>query len=474
MLITSANFLIFTTTVLTVFYVIPARIQSIWLLAVSYIFIILWNWQFALVLLVITIFHYKYGYLLSRNKRKSLLAIGIGTNVLLLIFFRSVNFLLPETEAFLSQLGIRFQSGGIYFLLPIGLSYHVLQNISYLVDVYRGQISPEKNFIHFALYLAYFPKLLAGPIERARTFLPKLTAARTITNEVLAKSVVLIMVGLVRKLVIADSLSAAIPTQIFENPASYSPIDLVGWLIVYAFVIYNDFAGYTSVARGVSALFGIELSINFDYPYFARNFSEFWNRWHITLSHWLRDYIYFPLSRALLRVFPNRQNLINLVVPPLVTMLVSGLWHGLSLHMVIWGALHGIYQVAERLLMFGKPVVSPDQQPLWRQLGSSIVVFLLVLLAWVPFRMEMSIAIDYWKTILNFSNFSIDSGRLLLILPYIGFWMLVEWLFYRQRDEFLWLRFPKFAQAGLLAAAFLLVLVASTSETSTPFIYQGF
>jgi alginate O-acetyltransferase complex protein AlgI len=474
MLITSANFLIFTTTVLTVFYVIPARIQSIWLLAVSYIFIILWNWQFALVLLVITIFHYKYGYLLSRNKRKSLLAIGIGTNVLLLIFFRSVNFLLPETEAFLSQLGIRFQSGGIYFLLPIGLSYHVLQNISYLVDVYRGQIPPEKNFIHFALYLAYFPKLLAGPIERARTFLPKLTAARTITNEVLAKSIVLIMVGLVRKLVIADSLSAAIPTQIFENPASYSPVDLVGWLIVYAFVIYNDFAGYTSVARGVSALFGIELSINFDYPYFARNFSEFWNRWHITLSHWLRDYIYFPLSRALLRVFPNRQNLINLVVPPLVTMLVSGLWHGLSWHMVVWGALHGIYQVAERLLMFGKPVVSPDQQPLWRQLGSSIVVFLLVLLAWVPFRMEMSIAIDYWKTILNFSNFSIDSGRLLLILPYIGFWMLVEWLFYRQRDEFLWLRFPKFAQAGLLAAAFLLVLVASTSETSTPFIYQGF
>jgi alginate O-acetyltransferase complex protein AlgI len=155
-------------------------------------------------------------------------------------------------------------------------------------------------------------------------------------------------------------------------------------------------------------------------------------------------------------------------------MLVSGLWHGLSWHMVVWGALHGIYQVAERLLMFGKPVVSPDQQPLWRQLGSSIVVFLLVLLAWVPFRMEMSIAIDYWKTILNFSNFSIDSGRLLLILPYIGFWMLVEWLFYRQRDEFLWLRFPKFAQAGLLAAAFLLVLVASTSETSTPFIYQGF
>jgi alginate O-acetyltransferase complex protein AlgI len=468
------NFLVFSSIIIIGYYVFAARSQNEWLLVASYVFITFWNWQFAVILLFVTVFHYAYAFVLLRNKRKALLTLGICANLLLLIFFRKVNFYLPEIQTLFTQLGINNQTGGVSFLVPIGLSYHVLQNISYLVDVYRGQIPPEKNFIHFALYLAYFPKLLAGPIERARTFLPKLTAARTITNEVLAKSIVLIMVGLVRKLVIADSLSAAIPTQIFENPASYSPVDLVGWLIVYAFVIYNDFAGYTSVARGVSALFGIELSINFDYPYFARNFSEFWNRWHITLSHWLRDYIYFPLSRALLRVFPNRQNLINLVVPPLVTMLVSGLWHGLSLHMVIWGALHGIYQVAERLLMFGKPVVSPDQQPLWRQLGSSIVVFLLVLLAWVPFRMEMSIAIDYWKTILNFSNFSIDSGRLLLILPYIGFWMLVEWLFYRQRDEFLWLRFPKFAQAGLLAAAFLLVLVASTSETSTPFIYQGF
>jgi alginate O-acetyltransferase complex protein AlgI len=247
MLITSANFLIFTTTVLTVFYVIPARIQSIWLLAVSYIFIILWNWQFALVLLVITIFHYKYGYLLSRNKRKSLLAIGIGTNVLLLIFFRSVNFLLPETEAFLSQLGIRFQSGGIYFLLPIGLSYHVLQNISYLVDVYRGQIPPEKNFIHFALYLAYFPKLLAGPIERARTFLPKLTAARTITNEVLAKSIVLIMVGLVRKLVIADSLSAAIPTQISKI---LPPIHPSTWLDGLSYTLLSS----TMISPDIPAL----------------------------------------------------------------------------------------------------------------------------------------------------------------------------------------------------------------------------
>jgi alginate O-acetyltransferase complex protein AlgI len=474
MLITSPNFLLFTTIVLAVFYLIPARIQSIWLLIVSYAFIIFWNWQFALVLLVITVFHYKYGFLLSRDKRKLLIALGIGANVLLLIYFRSINFLLPETEVFFSRLGINFQTGGIFFLLPIGLSYHVLQNISYLVDVYRGQIPPANNFIHFALYLAYFPKLLAGPIERARTFLPKLTAEKTIANQDFSKSILLIMVGLVRKLVLADSLSAAIPTQIFQNPSLYSPIDLLGWLIVYAFVIYNDFAGYTSVARGVSLLFGIELSINFDYPYFARNFSEFWNRWHITLSHWLRDYVYFPLSRALLGVFPNRQNWINLVVPPLVTMLVSGLWHGLSWHMFVWGGLHGVYQVTERLLKFGKPIVSPDRLPIWRQLFSNAVVLFLVLLAWVPFRMEMPIAIDYWRTMLNFSNLSIESGWLLLILAYIAFWMLVDWLFYRQRDEFFWLRIPQFAQAGLLAAAFLLVLIASTSETSNPFIYQGF
>ena len=183
-------------------------------------------------------------------------------------------------------------------LLPIGLAYYSLQNISYLIDIYRKQTVAATDFIDFALYLAYFPKLLSGPIERARTFLPKLAQPRHVDNKLLARSFTLIIVGLMRTLLIAGILLKMIFWDAFETPAKYTAPELIGWLLIYSLFLYNDFAGYTSIVRGVSGLFGLELSRNFSQPYFTRNLTEFWNSWHISLSHWLRDYIYFPLSRA--------------------------------------------------------------------------------------------------------------------------------------------------------------------------------
>jgi alginate O-acetyltransferase complex protein AlgI len=513
MSITSINFIILFIIIVAIHYLIPGKMRNGWLLLVSYIFIGLWNWQSAVVLLCVTIFQYVYGAWLSKNQRPYLLVLGIGVNLALLLFFRSANFFVPELIALLTRLGFRSTTGGLEFLIPIGLSYIVLQNISYLVDVYRKQMLPASNFINYALYLAYFPKLLAGPIERARTFLPKLENGslgisvigprfggvsvrsnahtpksgvspqefpetlkndRVIGEQNVAGSITLILGGMVRKLVIADSLSAAIPTSVFETPAFYSAYDLIGWLLVYAFVIYNDFAGYTSVARGLSGLLGIQLSKNFDYPYFARNFSEFWNRWHITLSYWLRDYIYFPLSRALIRVLPNRQNIVNLFAPPMITMLVSGLWHGLSWHMVFWGALHGIYQFAERIIMVGKPVIPPERQPRWRQRLSNATVFILVILAWVPFRMNLTTALNYWRGMLNLTNFSLNSKILLVALVFLGFVAFLEWILYRYQDQIGGYRLPQWVQAGIMAAALYIILIASSSGTQTPFIYQGF
>jgi alginate O-acetyltransferase complex protein AlgI len=212
-------------------------------------------------------------------------------------------------ETLLERLGIPTQAGGLQILVPLGLSFYVLQTISYLVDVYRGQLKAERNWMNFALYLAYFPKIIAGPIERARSFLPKLAPARIVDNSMISRGVSLIFVGMVRKLLIADTLTAFILPDVFEVPAKYTPPELIGWLVIYAFALYNDFAGYTDIVRGISGLFGIELSSNFRVPYFSRNFTEFWSRWHITLSEWLRDYIYFPLSRALGRRNPGRRDL---------------------------------------------------------------------------------------------------------------------------------------------------------------------
>lgn len=474
MSITSINFIILFIIIVAIHYLIPGKMRNGWLLLVSYIFIGLWNWESAVVLLCVTIFQYVYGAWLSKHQRPYLLVLGIGVNLALLLFFRSANFFVPELMALLTRLGFKGATGGLEFLIPVGLSYIVLQNISYLVDVYRKQILPASNFINYALYLAYFPKLLAGPIERARTFLPKLETDRVIGEQNVAESITLILGGMVRKLVIADSLSAAIPSSVFETPAFYSAYDLIGWLLVYAYVIYNDFAGYTNVARGLSGLLGIQLSKNFDYPYFARNFSEFWNRWHITLSYWLRDYIYFPLSRALIRALPNRQNIVNLFVPPMITMLVSGLWHGLSWHMVFWGALHGIYQFAERIIMVGKPVIPPERQPRWRQMLSNATVFILVILAWVPFRMNLTTALNYWRGMLNLTNFSLNSKILLVLLVFLGFVTFLEWILYRYQDRIVGYRVPQWVQAGIMAAALYIILIASSSGTQTPFIYQGF
>jgi alginate O-acetyltransferase complex protein AlgI len=474
--ITSSNFVLFITLVLGVYYFLPRRPQNYWLLFASYAFLVTWDWQFAVALGVITTVNYLVALRMRVNEegRPGLLWAGIGFNLLALVFFRAASFFLPQLEALLESLGISTQTGGLQILIPLGLSYYVLQTISYLVDVYRGQIKAESNFVDFALYLAYFPKLIAGPIERARTFLPKLAHPRVMDNEALSRSVMQIFVGVTRKLLIADLLTASILPDVFELPAKYNPLELILWLIIYAFALYNDFAGYTDIVRGVSGLFGIELSANFRTPYFSRNFTEFWKRWHITLSEWLRDYIYFPISRVLRRGNPALQKVTSLILPPMITMLVSGLWHGLSLHMLVWGGLHGLYQIVERIPSLWRPVVPPQNQPLWRQWLGMGAVFLFVILAWVPFRWELPAALELWGALLNWSVIGIGYRRLLLVLPILLGSLLIDLLQYRKNDEFVFLKWSPLARAACMAVILLFVFIVTGGDFEQPFVYQAF
>jgi alginate O-acetyltransferase complex protein AlgI len=476
MTITSINYVLFTILALGVYYLLPRRPQNIWLLFFSYTFIVTWNWQFAAVLAVITVINFLLALQLRVNNqsRRGLLLAGIGFNVITLVFFRAANFFLPELEVLLGRLGISTEAGGLQILIPLGLSYYVLQTISYLVDVYRGQLKAENDFVDFALYLAYFPKIIAGPIERARSFLPKLAQPRVVDNLILARSMLLIFVGMVRKLLIADILTAFILADVFTLPAKYTPPELIGWLVIYAFALYNDFAGYTDMVRGVSGLFGIELSSNFRAPYFSRNFTEFWNRWHITLSEWLRDYIYFPLSRALSRRNPGRRDLANLILPPMVTMLVSGLWHGFGLHMLLWGGLHGLYQILERIPTIWRPIVPPQNQPRWRQGLGMVVVFMLVILAWVPFRWGIPAAFDFWGALFNWSTFAIRYHRLFVVLPILFGSLMMDYLQYRTQDEFIYLRWSPLTRAACMAIILLLIFIVTGGNFREPFVYQAF
>lgn len=476
MTITSLHFVLFTALSLGVYYLLPQRPQNLWLLFVSYVFIVSWDWTFAAVLGIVTAINFFLALRLRINdqSRRGLLLLGIGFNVLTLILFRAADFFLPELVAALTSLGVSTQVGGLHILVPLGLSYYTLQIISYLVDVYRGQTQAESDFANFALYLAYFPKLLAGPIERARTFLSKLAQPRVVDNRMIAQSAMLIFVGLVRKLVIADTLTASLIPDVFELPAKYSPPELVFWLVIYAFALYNDFAGYTDIARGISGFFGIELSANFRAPYFSRNFTEFWQRWHITLSEWLRDYVYYPISRALSRSRSRYRRIANLVVPPLITMFVSGIWHGFSLNMLLWGGLHGSYLIVERIPALWRPMVANQDRPLWRKWLGMVVVFSLVILAWGPFRWELPAAFQLWAALLNWSNIAIRYRRMFLVLPLLVVSLVLDFIQYRSQDEFVFLKWSPLAKAACMAIVLFLIFILTAGDFEQPFVYQAF
>src|SRR5258708_13406660 len=359
MTITSIEFVIFTLAVLALYYALPSRAQNVVLLIASIVFLVSWNIQFALVYIFLTVANY----VLAMNVRNEgargrfALYLGITINVLALGFFKYANFFVPNAVDALDKLGLKSGVGGIAILLPVGLSFFVVQVISYLVDVSRGTTAPITDPIEFSVYMAYFPRVVSGPIERPRHFLPHLQRKRVIDTTQIAESVVLLGQGLLRKVVIANLLFVIMPSAVFSDPHRYSSPELAIWLLAFAFALYNDFAGYTLIVRGISGLFGIPLSLNFNAPYLARSFTDLWRRWHISLSDWLRDYIYMPATRFVLKRRYPRTHAISIVLPPMFTMFVSALWHDLSLTMLVWGGLPGVYLQPERTL----PLILPAQ-----------------------------------------------------------------------------------------------------------------
>ncbi len=466
----------FVLVVLAVYYLLPHRPQNIWLLLASYAFYFTWAWEFVLVLLALTLVNYALGRRMQAQekgrKKTALLWLGLGFNITILGFFKYTDFFLPQMLTLLARMGIQTEAGGLQILLPVGLSYLVVQAIAYLIDVARGHSKAAPDLADFALYLGYFPKLISGPIERAMEFLPRLAQPRLVDNAVLARNFTLIVVGAIRKFVLADALSAMFPDQLFISPSQYPAPVLIFGIIGYAFFLYNDFAGYTNIVRGVSGLMGIELMPNFQSPFFSRNFTELWNRWHISLSQWMRGYIFFPLTRALLRRFKRPDHVFIVIFPPMVTMLASGLWHGANWNMLIWGFLNGVFHVAERIsILWGVTPVSPDKRPYWRQVLAMWVVVGLALLAAVPFRMEMPVALEYWRGLIAWNGWLWPDIRMVALV--LGS-LLVDWVQARQPDEAVFLKWRRPLRAVLLALAVLAVFFVTRADVGAPFVYQGF
>jgi D-alanyl-lipoteichoic acid acyltransferase DltB (MBOAT superfamily) len=366
-----------------------------------------------------------------QSKKKAYLFASVIINLGILGLFKYFNFFAENFELLLNQFGISPGFTTLYIVLPVGISFYTFQTMSYTIDVYRGKLKPSDNLVQVAAYISFFPQLVAGPIERGNTFLPQFQRVREITLAAVKSGAVLFLWGLFKKIVIADNLSP-LADPIFSNPAAYTSGELLVALLAFTFQIYCDFSGYSDMARGIARSMGFSLMLNFNIPYVSRTPSEFWQRWHISLSSWLRDYLYIPLGG-------NRQGEFNTYRNLSLTMLLGGLWHGASWTFIAWGAFHGMVLVVYRVLKVDEWLVNSK---LWGtvkrtliNLSLILIMFLWVVISWLLFRAEsLSDAWVFFYNILSFSNLREgDWGSLwFFIWPLLAYQCLQ--LFYRDLE----------------------------------------
>jgi len=385
MVFNSYTFVIFFALLLALHYApLPWKIKKINLLWASYLFYALWNPPFILLLWLSTVVDFYMAKLISEQenhlRRKFYLAVSLVLNLGMLSYFKYGNFLLENFTMLASAAGIDFHAPKADIILPVGISFYTFVTLSYTIDVYRKKFLPEKSFLDFALFVTYFPHLVAGPIVRPENLLPQFKTPQQATREQFTWGLFLLTLGLFMKVVVADGWVAETSDFIFGLPFPVNPLD--AWTAVFAFSaqIFSDFAGYSICAIGVSLCLGITLPDNFLYPYASIGLSDFWRRWHITLSTWLRDYLYIPLGG-------NKHGKARTYLNLMITMLLGGLWHGASWNFVLWGFLHGLYLCVERL--FRKPGLGNDNLPTpktFKNFILALLTFLLVSFTWVFFR----------------------------------------------------------------------------------------
>ncbi|MCI8982974.1 MAG: MBOAT family protein [Hungatella sp.] len=385
MLFNSLRYLVFFPIVICIYFIIPDRIKYIWLLLSSYYFYMCWNAKYAFLILFSTIVTWFCGLLLeyiSKKKvlyKKVIVASSLILNLSILAYFKYTNFLLQNLERFF---GVSLAAAEVDILLPVGISFFTFQALGYTIDVYRGEIAAEKNILRYALFVSFFPQLVAGPIERSKNLLTQLKVPTHFNVKYLREGLLTIAYGLFIKIVIADSISQVVD-PVFSDPMSYGGMELLTVTILFAFQIYCDFDGYTRIAIGSARILGYHLNPNFDSPYMAISVKDFWKRWHISLTSWFRDYLYLPLGG-------NRKGKWRKQVNTMIVFLCSGLWHGAAWHYVIWGGINGMLSCAEdicktRWTGFKTKYHIDDSRKLYSLL-CGIVTFIVIDITWLFFR----------------------------------------------------------------------------------------
>lgn len=487
MLFNSIDFLVFFPTVTLVFFLIPRKLRSLYLLFASYYFYACWNPRYTLLIALSTIITYISGLLIEKSnkkvKKKFIMALSLISNLLILAIFKYANFAIETLNAIFSHWGISIIDKRVDLLLPVGISFYTFQALSYTLDIYNERIEVERNLIRYALFVSFFPQLVAGPIERSGNLLRQVQSIKEKNLwdfERLRDGILLMFWGLFQKLVIADRASILV-NQVYNNYYDYGFIELFAASLLFAVQIYCDFGGYTNIARGAAKVMGFSLMQNFKQPYFSTSIKEFWRRWHISLTSWFTDYLYIPLGG-------NRKGTFRKYINIWIVFGVSGLWHGASWHFVVWGMLHAAYQTIGELKNKAFQRFFHNKWDLDSFSGKLVkicVTFALVDIAWVFFASNsVSHAIGIFQQMFkvfqtsSLMGIGLDSGNWAVLIMGIVILFVVDLMHEKGKGIFeimerqmLWYRWGLYL--GLIWGTIMLGVYGITYDTSQ-FIYFQF
>ena len=472
MLFNSFEYVLFLVIVFGLFWALArsAVLRVLLLLVASYVFYMSWNATFIVLIVASTMIDYVVGARLGRTEahrwRALLLAVSVITNVALLGLFKYADFFIDATAQSLALAGVHIAPAHLNLILPVGISFYTFQSMSYTIDIYRRQIEPTRSFIEFATYVAFFPQLVAGPIVRAKEFLPQFRRAPSLTTERLGEGLFLILCGMTKKVLIADYLAANLIDRVFDTPGSYSSTEV--WIAVFGYTwqLYGDFSGYTDIARGSAKLFGFELPENFNRPFQATGPIEFWRRWHMTLSRWVQDYIFISLGGS-------RRGKARTYVNLFITFMIIGIWHGAGWTFVLFGLWHAIGVTSNRFL---RDLLGPGRRRARGALRAALMglnLFFFVV-HWPIFRSpNVSRMIEVYQQMFAMQLWPIRIGPSVLAVI-IGMTVIhytpQRWV---ENLERAMIRLPAIGQAAVVAIVAAILMVVGGSQPA-PFIYFQF
>lgn len=473
MLFNSFTYLSFIIVVIPLYYLLPSKLKNSFLLLTSFLFYAYWDWRFCSLLIITTLTVYLCGKFIyaskEQSKKKLYLYISLIVNLGILVLFKYYNFFIDSFSSAFSVFGGNLDWLHLKLILPIGISFYTFQALTYVIDIYRGDSEPSDSIIDVSLFVTFFPQLLMGPIERARNILPQLKTERRFNRTLLKEGFVLITIGMFKKVIIGDTAGKVV-NQVFADPAYYTSLELIMGIVLFTIQLYADFSGYTNIARGTAKMLGLNIMENFEQPYFSQSITEFWRRWHISLSTYLRDYLYTPLT-----ISTRQWGIYSIAFSLFLTFVLAGLWHGAGWTFIIFGALHGAALVYEALSRKFRKKLNQKFSQFWYNKACMLLAFVFVMFTFIFFRSDsVNDAFFIMGRILNWTESEFYIRVLLIMAAYLIFSFSLDLLEIRSKTHAYLLKLDTAYMLGISSAMWMVVIPYMLQSTPMPFIYFQF